>query len=133
MEMDEMFEKELDHQIEYGSGIYPGEDDETEDIGEDNDGLDMKSLATGEAELVYRDGDDTKDESEQEGKEEERDSTTKARRRRRTINLDSFHIVKVIGKGSFGKVSEHAHVELLKGQSRLYCRGSGVPCPRKDV
>mmetsp|Transcript_7435 Transcript_7435/g.11093 ORF Transcript_7435/g.11093 Transcript_7435/m.11093 type:complete len:636 (-) Transcript_7435:401-2308(-) len=55
-----------------------------------DDGMDIKSLSYVEAEFIY-------DKTDGEIPEE-------AARTRRTINLDAFKIIKVIGKGSFGKV-----------------------------
>lgn len=52
----------------------------------ENDGLDIQSLSFVEAELTY----DKKD--------------TTSVKTKRTISLESFKIIKVIGKGSFGKV-----------------------------
>ena len=54
----------------------------------DRDGLDIQSLSTMEAEFMY-DKDDEQVEQEPV---------------KRKINLDAFNIIKVIGKGSFGKV-----------------------------
>ena len=54
----------------------------------DRDGLDIQSLSTMEAEFMY-DKDDEQVEHESV---------------KRKINLDAFNIIKVIGKGSFGKV-----------------------------
>lgn len=55
------------------------------------DGMDIQSLSFVEAEFIYNKKDEEKSASEK--------LTSK-----RTINLDAFKIIKVIGKGSFGKV-----------------------------
>lgn len=59
---------------------------------DERDGLDIQSLSMGEAEFMY-DAEDTA------GATSSSDNATK-----KTINLDAFNIIKVIGKGSFGKV-----------------------------
>ena len=55
-----------------------------------NDGLDIQSLSVVEAEFIYNKIDDEKTSSESSAK--------------RTINLDAFKIIKVIGKGNFNIV-----------------------------
>lgn len=53
----------------------------------DNDGMDIKSLSFVEAEFIFNKMDEHK-----------------AEEKKKKINLDAFEIIKVIGKGSFGKV-----------------------------
>lgn len=55
-----------------------------------NDGMDIQSLSLVEAEFIYDKADGEVPEA--------------AARKKRTINLEAFKIIKVIGKGSFGKV-----------------------------
>jgi len=68
-------------------------------IGEiaDDDGLDIKALSVIEAEFLYNkvDDEDTTGTTMNDGVKSSKP---------KTINLDSFHIIRVIGKGSFGKV-----------------------------
>eukprot|EP00596_Hydrurales_sp_CCMP1899_P000776 CAMPEP_0119051196 /NCGR_PEP_ID=MMETSP1177-20130426/72895_1 /TAXON_ID=2985 /ORGANISM="Ochromonas sp, Strain CCMP1899" /LENGTH=551 /DNA_ID=CAMNT_0007030321 /DNA_START=447 /DNA_END=2105 /DNA_ORIENTATION=+ len=58
---------------------------------DDNDGLDIQSLSVVEAEFFFNKDDKGKSQADIDAA-------------KRTINLDAFHIIKVIGKGSFGKV-----------------------------
>lgn len=106
MEMDDMFDnKHADDSVDRG-----GEDDEDEDHDksssvfkfsghhqpnptkmddDENDGLDIQSLSVvKEAEFLYN-------------RESDNQGTPG---KKKTINLEAFHIIKVIGKGSFGKV-----------------------------
>lgn len=66
-------------------------DDENAMRDEDDDAKDIQSLSLIEAEFIY----DKKDDSE---------VMTTETASKRTINLEAFKIIKVIGKGSFGKV-----------------------------
>lgn len=59
-----------------------------------NDGINIQSLSFVEAEFIYDRGSESA----------YANTTGTAVQAKRTINLDSFHIIKVIGKGSFGKV-----------------------------
>lgn len=70
---------------------------------EENDGMDIQSLSVMEAEFIF----DKMDE----GKTNVETSKTK-----RTISLEAFKIIKVIGKGSFGKV----FLVRQKSTSKLY-------------
>ena len=62
----------------------------TADLGLDDDGLDIQSLSIVEAEFIFNRTDNN--------------ILSEVRQDKRTISLESFHIMKVIGKGSFGKV-----------------------------
>eukprot|EP01039_Chlorochromonas_danica_P010102 gene10102-11182_t len=66
-------------------------DQDQMDADDIKDGLDIQSLSVVEAELTY----DKKDEGK---------SNSDSDKKKRTISLESFKIIKVIGKGSFGKV-----------------------------
>ena len=59
-----------------------------------HDGLDIQSCSVGEAEFLFN---RLKEEEEEDSKN---DSSTK----NKTINLEAFQIIRVVGKGSFGKV-----------------------------
>lgn len=106
MEMEEMFEKDEDADDEpterqsnsvwrfsgaqSNNGPKPQEDE--------NDGLDIQSLSVvREAEFLYNRVSEI--ESSISGSKQVESTPTK-----KTINLDSFDIIRVVGKGSFGKV-----------------------------
>jgi hypothetical protein len=72
-----------------------GADHEDED--DKRDGLDIQSLSHVEAEFLY----DCHDKMDDLDGKTEADAAAAPKR---TISLESFHIIKVIGKGSFGKV-----------------------------
>ena len=80
------------------------------------DGLDIQSLSFIEAECLY----DSNDKTAQGNAEAPAQGAPK-----RTINLESFHIMKVIGKGSFGKVflvrdKAHGTLHALKVLKKDY-------------
>lgn len=74
------------------SGRNSRQSDTMDDDG--NDGINIQSLSFVEAEFIYDRGSESSTAN----------ATGAAIQAKRTINLDSFHIIKVIGKGSFGKV-----------------------------
>ncbi len=118
MEMDDMFEGKHDENYDDGddsdgaddtiwhiagnknkkngknknSGRNSRQSDTMDDDG--NDGINIQSLSFVEAEFIYDRGSESSNAN----------ATGTAVQAKRTINLDSFHIIKVIGKGSFGKV-----------------------------
>ncbi len=68
-----------------------------EDVG---DGMDIQSLSFVEAEFIYNKKDDDGGSSSGKHGESSRSSSERANKKR-TINLDAFKIIKVIGKGNY--------------------------------
>mmetsp|Transcript_26895 Transcript_26895/g.39844 ORF Transcript_26895/g.39844 Transcript_26895/m.39844 type:complete len:570 (+) Transcript_26895:148-1857(+) len=113
MEMDEMFDKGDDGmedettEMDEGIGMsktppsnvwrFSQQKSATEEAEDENDGMDIKSLSVvKEAEFIFN--------RATSGAQGDGNQQVEAPPTKRTINLEAFDIIRVVGKGSFGKV-----------------------------